>query len=414
MKFWLPIIPFFKEPEMPPRAKPAPAPQPALVVPEPPKPKKTMRIGTDFEIDPADLAQDGERDAILASSGKGKSSYLAGVLMEETLEKGGLLCIIDPQGETYTLAWKYPVIVVGGNKEYLIAAHERDKELSDAERQLAIQKANERIPFRFRQSDFQPRPGDKKEEKEAKQLALNEAMDTVKEQVGLIVETMLGSGASIIFDLSEHGAKDRELVFSLIAEALFEKQQHHKRKIRLVIEEAQLFGPENGSSLSGRWCEEIAKMGRKMGIDSVWGTQRPASLDKDILSQCNRFWFGGFSVKQDFDAIKTFLNEAGISQEDIKTLEKGEFYCYANGQVSFLKVRKRFCKHAGKTPAFDDTQKVADKKEIAGLIAKLSTQNEGKEEEEEHDDPGRNLNLFDVSGADLPDKPKARGRKQKK
>jgi hypothetical protein len=31
-------------------------------------------------------------------------SYLTGVLMEETLENGGMLCIIDPEGEHFTHA----------------------------------------------------------------------------------------------------------------------------------------------------------------------------------------------------------------------------------------------------------------------------------------------------------------------
>jgi DNA polymerase III gamma/tau subunit len=96
--------------------------------------------------------------------------------------------------------------------------------------------------------------------------------------------------------------------------------------------------------------QKIAKRGRKRAIDSLWATQRPASISKDILSQCNRFWFGGITSEQDYKAIRPFLNEAGISFADIKSLQPGEFFFFAKGQTKLLKVRKRHCKHAGATP----------------------------------------------------------------
>src|SRR5262249_44815395 len=135
--------------------------------------------------------------------------------------------------------------------------------------------------------------------------------------------------------------------------------QKYRAKIRLVVEEAQIYAPQrNGGGMKrkrGRKdpvqaSQKIAKRGRKRAIDSLWATQRPASLNKDILSQCNRFWFGGITSEQDYKAIKPFLNEAGITFAHVKALKPGEFYYFGKGETRLLKVRKRLCQHAGATP----------------------------------------------------------------
>jgi len=79
-------------------------------------------------------------------------------------------------------------------------------------------------------------------------------------------------------------------------------------------------------------------------------TQRPASINKDILSQCNRWWFGGMTSTQDCKAMKDYLAEAGIDEEQIRELEPGNFYYYAHGKTTKLKSRTRKCTHGGATP----------------------------------------------------------------
>ena len=246
----------------------------------------------------------GERDAVLASSGMGKS-YLTGVIAEETLENGGLLCVIDPEGEYFTLAERYPLLIIGGEHQMLPLS-------ADA--------------------------------------------------IDLYIEAMLQTNLSLVFDLSELLDHEQQTMYAQIAESLFHQETICRRKVRLIVEEAQIYAPQRMASAGAgggkkkpqfdpvNASQKIAKRGRKRAIDSLWATQRPASLSKDILSQCNRFWFGGIQAEQDYKAIKPYLNEAGIAFADVKSLRPGEFFLYSRGKTQLLKVRPRHCKHGGATP----------------------------------------------------------------
>lgn len=274
---------------------------------------RSLHVSRFFHVALEDYLATGERDAVLASSGMGKS-YLTGVIAEETLENGGLLCIIDPEGEYFTLAERYPMLIVGG---------------------------------------------------EHAMLPLSE------DAIDLYVQAMLETNLSLVFDLSEYLDHEQQELYAQIAESLFHQETMIRKKVRIIVEESQIFAPQRLASAGGgkgkkKWdpvnsSQKLAKRGRKRAIDSLWATQRPASLSKDILSQCNRFWFGGITAEQDYKAIKPFLTEAGISFNSIKELQPGEFYFYSKGMTKLIKVRKRHCKHAGATPEAQQTfQAVTD------------------------------------------------------
>ena len=294
---------------------------------------KVLQVSKNFSVPLADFLSTGERDAILASSGMGKS-YLTGVLLEETLENGTLVCIIDPEGEHFTLAEKYPCLIIGGEH-----AH---------------------VPF-----------------------------DPAG--VELYIEAMITTGLSTIFDLSDYIDTEQQDYYAIIGDALFRLEQKYRRKVRLVVEEAQIYAPQNGGGGASKKknkgldaitvSQRIAKRGRKRALDSLWATQRPASLSKDILSQCNRFWFGGITSELDYKAIKPFLTEAGISFQDIKSLQPGEFFYYAKGKTTRIKVRKRYCKHAGATPDAGMTFTPATDKSLEAVMGNLAKKIEAKAEE---------------------------------
>jgi Helicase HerA, central domain len=287
---------------------------------------KALRVSKTFSVPLADFADTGERDAILASSGMGKS-YLTGVLMEETLENGIPICLIDPEGEHFTLAEKYPCLIVGGQ--------------------------HAQVPFD-------------------------------PDAVDLYTEAMVSAGLSTIFDLSDYIDAEQQEYYAVIVDSLFRVEQKYRRKIRLIVEEAQIYAPQGGLGAGAKKklkgadsltvSQRIAKRGRKRAIDSLWATQRPASLSKDILSQCNRFWFGGITSELDYKAIRPFLNEAGISFNEIKSLQPGQFYFYAKGKTEKIQVRKRFCKHAGATPNAGVNFQAATDKALDAVLGRLSKQ----------------------------------------
>jgi hypothetical protein len=404
-----------------------------------------------FEVDCDKFAEVGERDMIFAKSGMGKS-YLSGLMMEATLDNDGVICVVDPQNETYTLAWKYPMLVVGGTPERLIEQYNQDAELpkeeqqytkaerelgikkaleripvdykvkehytnlleeyeddaaleeewnqftdeerpeelvkptyTEEERQEGIQRANERLKTGFELKNFSPQPGDTKKEKLARQVALKLEIELLKEGISLLVETMLTEGVSLIFDHSEQTDEEAETLFAFLAESLFQHQNHYKRKMRLVVEEVQQYAPQKGgNSISLPWLIKIAKMGRKLAIDLICGTQRPASLSKDVMSQGSRFWFGGLSAKQDHTAVQHFLEEAGIAAETLSKLTKGQFYYWTNGEEpELIETKKRKCRHAGATPKAKTNSKVANKSKVKDILNQIKNGTESEETEEE-------------------------------
>ena len=77
---------------------------------------------------------------------------------------------------------------------------------------------------------------------------------------------------------------------------------------------------------------------------------------------------------QDCNALKPYLEEAGVTAEEIKTLPKGagEFYYYANGETIKIKTRKRKCKHGGSTPMVKaGSHKVASKADVAEALQEM-------------------------------------------
>jgi DNA helicase HerA-like ATPase len=57
----------------------------------------------------------------------------------------------------------------------------------------------------------------------------------------------------------------------------------------LVVEEAHNFCPERGfeKAISSNIMRTIASEGRKFGLGMMVISQRPARVDKNVISQCN-------------------------------------------------------------------------------------------------------------------------------
>ena len=341
--------------------------------------KDKFTLATGIAI--SDYNSSGERYAILAASGGGKS-YLAGVLAERMLSANRIICYFDPEGEAFTLSEKYPIIIIGGehsDKEFDVQYLQ-----SEEDKKLKTDLANQAFSYKEKMTYAKTLP---KEERPFEEMAVNEEhnnavkkiredyenkLKAFKDFVTDTVLTMLDKGISLIWDFSGYSSpSDLDFVSHIIMETIFFLEITKKRKIVLFIDEAQTFAPQqkNDACQTLDSCMKIAKRGRKHGIDSVWITQRIASLSKDILTQCNIFLFGKIEAEQDFKKIEPYLNEAGISFQNLKTLDvkdktktKGHFYIYSNSKTTLIRVNERVCTHGGGTPDFNLNAPVAKSK----------------------------------------------------
>jgi hypothetical protein len=115
--------------------------------------------------------------------------------------------------------------------------------------------------------------------------------------------------------------------------------------VALFCDEAHLYVPErteaNAVSEAGlRSFERIAKEGRKYGVGLVVISQRPAEVNRTVLSQCNNFVAMRLSNAEDQAVIKRLLPDSlGGFAELLPILDIGETIVV--GDASMLPSRIR-------------------------------------------------------------------------
>jgi uncharacterized protein len=154
------------------------------------------------------------------------------------------------------------------------------------------------------------------------------------------------SGIKVI-DFSEVPSDVLPLVIGLVARIIFTVQQwttkENQHPICLLCDEAHLYIPErtnqdSASELGLKSFERIAKEGRKYGVSLTVISQRPAEVNRTVLSQCNNFISLRLSNAEDQAVIKRLLpdNLTGLT-EVLPILDIGEALIV--GDASLLPTR---------------------------------------------------------------------------
>ncbi len=150
-----------------------------------------------------------------------------------------------------------------------------------------------------------------------------------------------------IIDFSEVPSDVLPLVIGLVARIVFTVQQwtatDKRHPICLLCDEAHLYIPERTSQdaaaeLGLKNFERIAKEGRKYGVSLTVISQRPAEVNRTVLSQCNNFIALRLSNAEDQAVIKKLLpdNLAGLT-DVLPILDIGEALIV--GDASLLPTR---------------------------------------------------------------------------
>jgi intein/homing endonuclease len=188
-----------------------------------------FRLSSNFVIDTSDerVLMQGLRIAVIGESGSGKSWTMA-LIAEQAIVQGLQVMIIDPHGEYWTFAEKFPgVVVIGGGNADLPLDEDAIDVYAEAYRQGKILDFNLKEIF------------------------------TDEEAYGRMVEKILRQ--------------------------LWKVQVNEARPAIWLMEEAHLECPqEKGADVMRRvgLIKGIATGGRKFGVLLILGTQRPAELHK--------------------------------------------------------------------------------------------------------------------------------------
>ncbi len=170
-----------------------------------------------------------------------------------------------------------------------------------------------------------------------------------------LCQQLLGStgqrdkGGVKIIDFSEVPSDVLPLIISLIVRVVFSVQQWTVKETRhpvtLVCDEAHLYIPSrmeasamNEAALNS--FERVAKEGRKYGVGLVVVSQRPAEVNRTVLSQCNNYVAMRLTNAEDQQVIRRLLpdNLGGFS-ELLPILDVGE--ALVVGDASILPSRIR-------------------------------------------------------------------------
>lgn len=229
------------------------------------------------------------RTCVIGQSGSGKS-YTVAVICEELARKNLGFCIIDTEGEYFSLKEKFTVLWVGSNP--------------------------------------------------------NADIDIEQVNFNTLAEKAVKESVPIIFDVSD--VIDYKKAVKEFVGALYNAESRLRQPYLLVIEEIDKFAPQSGDMI--KEIDEVGRRGRKRGLGLLIATQRPALVNKNILSQCGNQIIGKLTINNDLDAVKIFFpKKADLAK--LPMLKPGEFFLQgdiAPGKI--VKIKKRETSHKSVTP----------------------------------------------------------------
>lgn len=292
---------------------------------------KNLQIGLDgFEL-PIELATGST--AILATKGGGKS-YTAAVIVEELIARGVPSCFIDPTGAHWGLKSSasgksagLAVTIFGGDHADL---------------------------------PLQARSGE------------------------VIARWFVEKRFNAILDLSHFKKAE---IFQFLTPFLSELYRLNREPVQLVADEADLYAPQFVGKAGGLVpaclgaMEDIVRRGRKNGIGSTLITQRPASINKDVLTQCDCLLTMRIGHPRDVEPVMEWIEMNGdldTAKEmlaSLPSLPTGTAWIWAPTFKIFerVQIRKRTTFDSSRTP------KIGERMIVPTAFAKIDLEALGKE-----------------------------------
>lgn len=173
---------------------------------------------------------------------------------------------------------------------------------------------------------------------------------------------------SVILDISGFRQGERKRFAADFAEEFFHLKKSQKSAVHLFVEEAQLFAPQRGGPDEARMLgafENIIRLGRNYGIGATMISQRPQSINKEVLSQVECLFALQVNGTHERKALEEWVQEAGADRSlvgQLPGLAQGEGYVWS---PSWLRIFARFKFHqkttfdASATPKVGQTRKPA-------------------------------------------------------
>lgn len=213
----------------------------------------------------------------------------------------------------------------------------------------------------------------------------------------LLADTLMDSGSSAILDISQFSLAARQRFVFAFGERLWQRKKadRHPRPLHVVIEESQLIVPQIVRPEQSRMVgifEEIIRLGRNYGIGVSMISQRPQSVNKEVLNQTECLFVYQTSGAQERARLKEWIVAQGADvdlMKELPSLQQGTGYVWS---PQWLQIFKRI--HVNQKRTFDSTAtpkvgvKIKAQKPLAPLdLDDLRTKMADTIERAKQDDP---------------------------
>jgi len=214
----------------------------------------------------------------------------------------------------------------------------------------------------------------------------------------LFAEMVHRFNLNCILDVSAFQQDD---MVQFVADFLTRYYQLNKTPTHIFIEEADVFAPQRMTSKAQKASlaavDTVVRRGRGRGIGVTMVTQRPAVLNKNVLTQSDAAIIMNMTGETDLKVVGEYLNSAGANKkeigdyiEKIMKFNKGQALIFSPSwlkEIKVIKFREKISFHAGAEPKLGEDNP-ADKVKlihmhIQPLVHFLNGDKEGKIHEAE-------------------------------
>ncbi len=201
----------------------------------------------------------------------------------------------------------------------------------------------------------------------------------------LVADLVVETGRSVILDLSQFSQSDRKRFATAFGVRLWQrkKAEHSPSPLHLFIEESQLIIPQMVRGDDARMVgifEEIIRLGRNYGIGVSMISQRPQSVNKEVLTQTECLIALQLNGAPERKAVKEWIVHQGLDVnlvEQLPSLPVGTAFVWSPQWLRILEkvdIAKKRTFDASATPKVGEsrTQREPAPLDLAAFKVKMA------------------------------------------
>lgn len=172
----------------------------------------------------------------------------------------------------------------------------------------------------------------------------------------MLADFVAETRASLVFDVSEFTGADQRRFVARFAERLLDAKKRHKSSLLVVWEEAQEFAPQGtGAGTKGEVAAmlgavtRLVKLGRNFGVGHALITQRPQAVTKEVLNQAELLMAFQMTGPHERKAVEEWVQEKGADRAVVGELPGLPVGTALVWSPSWLRTFGRFKVHPKRT-----------------------------------------------------------------